>query len=77
MKKTMISKKKAQEETEKTKKFDQARSKKEGLNLRFFFDSFLPLRAPERHPRMWGAADGGVACSRGKTAIFEKKCARA
>ena len=78
MKKTMTSKKKAKEETEKTNKFDQARSKKEVLNLiSFLFDSFLPLRAPERHPRRWGAAEGDIACSRGKTIIFEKKCARA
>ena len=62
----------------KNDKFDQARSKKEVLNLRsYFFDSFLPFKAPERHPRRWGAAEGDIACSRGKTAIFEKKCARA
>ena len=78
MKKTMISKKKAKEETEQINKFDQARSKKEVLNLRsFFFDSFLPFRAPESPPRRWGAAEGDNACSRGKTVIFEKKCARA
>ena len=78
MKKTMISKKGAKEETEKNNKFDQARSKKEVLNLRrFFFDSFLPSRAPESPPKGWGSAEGVVACSRGKTTISEKKCARA
>ena len=78
MKKTMTSKKKAKEETEKNNKFDQARSKKEVLNLRsFVFDSFLPLRAPESPPRRWGSAEGGDAYSLRKTAISEKKCARA
>ena len=62
MRKTTTSKKGAKEEMEKNK-FDQARSKKEVLNLRrFFFDSFLPSRAPERHPRRWGAAEGEYAC---------------
>ena len=52
MKKTMSSKKGAKEETEKNKKFDQARSNKEVLNLiSSFFDSFLPSRAPESPPR--------------------------
>ena len=78
MKKTMTSKKKAKEETEKNNKFDQARSKKEVLNLRsFVFDSFLPLRAPESPPRGWGAAEGGDLCPCGNPRIFEKKCARA
>ena len=79
MKKTMTSKKKAKEETEKTNKFDQARSKKqEVLNLRsFFFDSFLPLRAPGRHPRGWGSADGEGDRSPRKSRISEKRCARA
>ena len=78
MKKTMTSKKKAKEETEKNNKFDQARSKKEVLNLRsFVFDSFLPLRAPESPPRGWGAAEGVVVCPCGNPRIFEKKCARA
>ena len=62
----------------KNNKFDQARSKKEVLNLRsYFFDSFLPSRAPERPPRGWGSAAGYYAWPCGKTAIFEKKCARA
>ena len=74
MKKTMTSKKKAKEETEKTNKSDQARSKKKVFNLRsFFFDFFLPLRAPESPPRGYGAADGGYACPCGKTTISEKK----
>ena len=78
MKKTMTSKKKAKEDTEKNNKFDQARSKKEVLNLRsFFFDSFLPFGAPESPPKSWGSAEGVDACSRGKTRISEKKCARA
>ena len=78
MKKTMTSEKKAKEETEKNKKFDQERSKKEVLSLRsFVFDSFLLLRAPERPPRRWGSAEGDDACPCGKTAILEKKCARA
>ena len=78
MKKTMTSKKKAKEETEKTNKFDQARSKKEVLNLRsFFFDSFLPLRAPESPPRGYGSAEGDYAWPCVNPSIFEKKCARA
>ena len=78
MKKTMTSKKKAKEETEKNNKFDQARSKKEVLNLRsFVFDSFLPLRAPESPPKGWGSAEGVIACPCGNLRIFEKKCARA
>ena len=78
MKKTMTSKKKAKEETEKNNKFDQARSKKEVLNLRsFFFDSFLPFRAPEIPPKGWGSAEvaGDRTCV--NISIFEKKCARA
>ena len=78
MKKTMTAKKKAKEETEKNNKFDQARSNKEVLNLRsFFFDSFLPLRAPESAPRGWGAAEVEYACPCGNPRISEKKCARA
>ena len=78
MKKTMTSKKKAKEETEKTNKFHQARSKKKVLNLRsVFFDSFLPLRAPESPPRGYGSAEGAVVCPCGNPRIFEKKCARA
>ena len=78
MKKTMTSKKKAKEETEKNNKVDQARSKKEVLNLRsFFFDSFLPLRAPESPPKGWGAAEAGYAWPCVNISIFEKKCARA
>ena len=78
MKKTMTSKKKAKEETEKTNKYDQARSKKEVLNLRsFFFDSFLPFRAPESPPQGWGAAEAGYAWPCVNISIFEKKCARA
>ena len=78
MRKTTTSKKGAKEEMKKNYKFDQARSKKRSVELKkFFFDSFLPLRAPERHPRRWGAAEGDNVCSRGKTAISEKKCARA
>ena len=77
MKKTMTSKKGAKEETEKNKKFDQARSKKEVLNLRSFFSFFSALKSPREPPRGWGSAEGDVACSRGKTVIFEKKCARA
>ena len=64
MRKTMISQKGAKEETDKNKKFDQARHTKKVLNLRkYFFDSFVLLRAPERHPRRWGAAEAGYACS--------------
>ena len=78
MRKTTISKKGAKEEMKKTTNLTRRGQKKEVLNLRsYFFDSFLPSRAPERPPRRWGAAEGGVACSRGKTAIFEKKRARA
>ena len=79
MRKTTISKKGAKEEMDQKAIFLTRRGKKkEVLNLRSFcFDTFLPLRAPERHPRRWGAAEGGVACSCGKTIIFEKKCARA
>ena len=78
MKKTMTSKKGAKEETEKNKKFDQARSKKEVLNLRrIFLYSFLPFRAPESPPKGWGSAEGVIACPCGNLRIFEKKCARA
>ena len=78
MKKTMTSKKKAKEETEKNNKFDQARSNKECFEFKkFFFDSFLPLRAPESPPRGWGAAEGVDVCPCGNPRIFEKKCARA
>ena len=78
MRKTTTSKKGAKEEMEKNNKFDQARSKKEVLNLRsYFFDSFLPSRAPERPPRRWGSAEAVIACPCGNLVIFEKKCARA
>ena len=60
MKKTMTSKKKAKEETEKNNKFDQARSKKSFELKKVFFDSFLPLRAPESPPKGWGSAEGVV-----------------
>ena len=61
MKKTMTSKKGAKEETEKNEKIDQARSKKEVLNLRrIFLYSFLPFRAPESPPKGWGSAEGVV-----------------
>ena len=61
MKKTMTSKKGAKEETEKNNKFDQARSKKSIELKKFFFHSFLPLRAPESPPKGWGAAEAGYA----------------
>ena len=79
MKKTMTSKKKAKEETEKNNKFDQARSKKEVLNLISFFlkNSFLPFRAPERPSRGWGSAAGDYACACEFFHIFEKTRARA
>ena len=78
IKKTMTSKKKAKEETEKNNKFDQAMSKKEVLTLNtFVFHSFLPFRAPESPPGRWVAAEAVIVCSRGKTIIFETKCARA
>ena len=81
MRKIMISKNGAKEETKKKKTKIwpvHVKKEKEVLNLRScFFDSFLPSRAPERHPRRWGSAEGVDACSRRKTAIFEKKCARA
>ena len=77
MKKTMTSKKKAKEETEKNNKFDQARSKKSFELKKFFFDSFLPFRAPESPPKGWGAAEAGYAWPCVNISIFEKKCARA
>ena len=78
MKQTMTSRKGAKEETEKNNKFDQARSKKRSIKLnKFFLNSFLPSRAPERPPRGWGSAEGGSACPCGNPRIFEKKCARA
>ena len=78
MKKTMTSKKGAKEETEKNNKIDQARSKKEVLNLiRFFFDSFLPLRAPESPPRGYGSAEWDYVWPCVNISIFEKNCARA
>ena len=78
MRKTTISKKGAKEEMNKTTNLTRRGQKKEVLNLRsYFFDSFLPRRAPERPPRGWGSAAGDYAWPCGKTAIFEKKCARA
>ena len=78
MKKTMTSKKGAKEDTEKNEKIDQARSKKEVLNLRrVFLYSFLPFKAPESPPRGWGSAAGVVARSCVNIEISEKRCARA
>ena len=78
MKKTMTSKKGAKEDTEKNEKIDQARSKKEVLNLRRdFLYSFLPFRAPESPPKGWGSAAGGDARSCVNIEISEKRCARA
>ena len=78
MKKTMTSKKGAKEDTEKNEKIDQARSKKEVLNLRrIFLYSFLPFRAPESPPKGYGSAEGDYAWPCVNISIFEKKCARA
>ena len=49
MKKTMTSKKKAKEETEKNNKFGQARSKKTSVELKN--DFLLVFSCPEEPPR--------------------------
>ena len=78
MRKRMISKKGAKEETNKTITLARRGQKRQVLNLKMIFFWFFPApKSPREAPRGWGSADGGGDRSPRKNRISEKRCARA
>ena len=73
MKKTMTSKKKAKEETEKNNKFDQARSKKSFELKKGFFPFFSALKSPREPPPRGGGPRRGLLLAPVVKHLFSRK----